>query len=373
MTPAQLSKTSLKFLLKELVQMPTLTTEKATSRAALDWIKYQVRDLPLHVTDFENNGYAALLLTTRPTKHPKVLLSAHIDVAPAPIKDFALREEGGRYYGRGVFDMKYAIAVYMRLLLELGDELPNYDLGVVLTSDEEDTGGLYGAKPLTEAGWGADVVIDPDAIAGWAIQSEAKGLIRFRVQSQGESGHGSRPWEYRNAITQLMDYLSDLGARFTPEPCGDSLHRHTTLTVGTIQGGQAINQVPASAQAGLDIRIPPGHTTAQTDQLLHEVAVNHPGITLEHLAGEEPFELDTSSPYAQRLQSLMQEVVGRRAEFIMAHGSSEASHYAAKGIPVLVFEGPGGGHHSDGEWIDIKGIGQFAEIIRRFVEQEARA
>ncbi|MDB5178415.1 MAG: hypothetical protein JWN01_358 [Patescibacteria group bacterium] len=373
MTQAQLAKTSLAVLLKTLVQMPTITAEKATTRAALDWVKHQVRDLPLHVTDFEHNGYGALILTTRPTKHPKVLLSAHIDVIPAGPSEFTFREVDGRYYGRGVFDMKFAIAAYIQLLLELGDDLPRYDLGVVITSDEEDTGGREGAGPLVAAGWGGDVIIDPDAITpSWAVQRAGKGILRYRITSRGEAGHGSRTWLYRNAINQLMEYLQDLSARFVSEPCGDPDHVHPTLNVGTIHGGRVPNQVADKAYAEVDIRVMPGHTLAETVEFIQGVAEHHPHIGFEHIASDEAVSLDMNLECVTRIRRIITGVTGTHNRPVLSHGASEAGYYAAKGVPVILFNPPGGNHHAAGEWVDKQGVEQFAQIIRQFVEQEAR-
>ena len=374
MKQTELLKSDLKYLLSELVQMPTITAEKATNQAALDWIKYQLRELPLHVYEFQHNGYGTLILTTQPTKHPKVLLSAHIDVIPADDpKEFEFREDDSRYYGRGVFDMKFAVATYMQLLLELGDELKNYDFGVIFTTDEEATGGVDGAGRIVAAGWGADVVIDPDAITpAWAIQKAGKGFWRYRIKSEGQSGHGSRTWIYRNAIAQLMDYLRDLSGRFPSEPCGDPKHVHHTLNIGTIQGGQVANQIAESAHADIDMRVVPGFTQQRVEGMLAEIAQNYPHISYEFLSGSEWVELDMNLECVQRMQAIITQVTGEANEPHLAHGASEANYYAAKGIPVILFECPGGNNHAVGEWIDKKGLDQFAEIITKFVEQEAR-
>ncbi len=364
---------SLVALLKALVEMPTVTTDIAANRAALDWAKKIVHKLPLHVTDFEHDGYSALILTTRRTKHPKVLLSAHIDVVPAANDEFIFREENGRYYGRGVFDMKFAAATYLQLLLDLGDKLPQYDLGVVLTTDEEVTMGMSGARPLVKAGWGGDIIIDPDAITpSWGIQKAAKGLLRYRVTCQGEAGHASRTWQHKNAIEGLMDYLNDLRALFPTEPCNDEEHIHPTFNIGTIQGGQIVSQVAGSASAEVDMRIAPGFTYKKLEQRIHEVALQHPGIVLEHLLADDPVQLDLELKCVKQLQSIITETTSTSNKPHVAHGASEAGFYTAKGMPVLLFAGPGGNNHAKDEWLGAEGLEQFSDIIRIFVEREAR-
>ena len=123
------TRANLRQLLSDLVAMPTFTIEHGTCQAAIDWVRHQVRGLPLHVAEYHvpvGNGGGrnpVLVLTTRDTKRPKLMLHAHLDVAPAPASELKLTARDGRYYGRGVFDMKYAAATFLHLLLELGDDL----------------------------------------------------------------------------------------------------------------------------------------------------------------------------------------------------------------------------------------------------------
>lgn len=363
---------SIKTLLGGLVQIPTLTDETATCQAAIDLIKYHVRDVPLHIHDLVYNDHPVLILTTRRTKRPKLMLHCHLDIAAAPVKQMVLTERDGRYYGRGVFDMKYAAAVYIQLLQELGSRVADYDLGVTFTTDEEMYAGDGGCAHAVRLGWGGGVVVNPDAIGNWNIERAAKGVMRVRVESFGESGHGSRPWQYRSAIAQLLWFLHDLAKSFPSEPCGDPEHGHDTLNVGTIEGGHMVNQVADRAVAWLDVRLMPGKTLEEMEAVLREVAVRHPYIRVTRGVCGPPISIDPGHREMQRLVSIIGEVAGTQPEFVLSHGGTENAHYVAKGMPVLTFGPPGGGHHSDDEWISVEGVDQFAAIIRRLVEEIAR-
>src|SRR6185369_5715073 len=135
-TPASTS-LYLKTLLESLVSMPTFSKDVQACRAALHFVRTQIQGLPLYVSEIEYDGHPALIMSTRKTKRPKILFLAHIDIMDAAPDMLTLRSDRGRYYGRGVFDMKGMIATYVTLLLELGPNLPQYDLAVALTSDEE--------------------------------------------------------------------------------------------------------------------------------------------------------------------------------------------------------------------------------------------
>jgi acetylornithine deacetylase/succinyl-diaminopimelate desuccinylase-like protein len=68
-------------LLSHLVRMPTVTSNAATNRAALDWVEEQLAGLPLRVKRYEQNGHPSLVATTRQsTKQPRLWLCGHLDV-----------------------------------------------------------------------------------------------------------------------------------------------------------------------------------------------------------------------------------------------------------------------------------------------------
>jgi len=48
-----------------------------------------------------------------------LFLVAHIDVVGAKKELFRAKIKGKKLFGRGAFDMKYAIACYMKLLFDL--------------------------------------------------------------------------------------------------------------------------------------------------------------------------------------------------------------------------------------------------------------
>jgi succinyl-diaminopimelate desuccinylase len=367
--PGISSKTDLALLMRELVAMPTYSADKQACHEALAWIRSQLVGLPLHVHEFESNGHEALVFTTRRTKRPKVMLHAHVDIAPSPLKHLQMTEHDGKYFGRGVFDMKVAVAAYIKLLNELGPELEYFDLGITFTTDEE-VGSEDGAVALARAGWGGEVILNPDN-GPPGIQRASKGGMRLRILSKGVSGHGSRPWDARNAITQLTAFLDNLASEFPAEPCGIPDHDHPTLNVGIIHGGHLANQVPGEAYAEIDIRFPPAKSAADMKRLVQTVVDRHPHMGVEFLAHKEPSLLDINSAPAQRLARIMQDVTGEAPDFFYAHGTSEAPYYEALGMPVLVFGPRGGGHHGADEWVSVKGTSELYEVTRRFVLEAA--
>jgi succinyl-diaminopimelate desuccinylase len=322
MPTTQSTRVDLTKLLRDLIKFPTLSEDSATNKAALDWVKYQLRHLPLFFHDYESGGHPSLVITTRETKHPKVLLLAHMDVVPAAPEAFTMKEKNGRLYGRGTFDMKLAIAIYMKLLFELGDELPRYDLAVMLTSDEELSGENGAGYLVGKQKWRADIVLNIDSIGGWQIEERAKGGVRYEFTSTGTAAHASRPWLAHNAIEPLMACLQQIAAKFPAEPCKDPLHHHDTINIATLNGG-----------------------TANTDP---------------------------QNEYVRLLDFLISKTAGVQPVHVLSHGSNDNRFFSALGIPVINTGSPGGGHHSETEWVEVKGAEQMYRITEQFVSEIGR-
>jgi succinyl-diaminopimelate desuccinylase len=135
-------------ILEKLVWFHTTADDEQSIFEALDYVSGYLIDRGMHVNRFESNGHESIVATVNPdTKTPKVMLAAHIDVVPAPDEMFAVRKEDGKLYGRGVLDMKFAIAAYMQLADELQNHLQDYDFGIMITSDEE-LAGMNGVPKL---------------------------------------------------------------------------------------------------------------------------------------------------------------------------------------------------------------------------------
>jgi succinyl-diaminopimelate desuccinylase len=372
MPTTQSTRVDLTKLLRDLIKFPTLSEDSATNKAALDWVKYQLRHLPLFFHDYESGGHPSLVITTRETKHPKVLLLAHMDVVPAAPEAFTMKEKNGRLYGRGTFDMKLAIAIYMKLLFELGDELPRYDLAVMLTSDEELSGENGAGYLVGKQKWRADIVLNIDSIGGWQIEERAKGGVRYEFTSTGTAAHASRPWLAHNAIEPLMACLQQIAAKFPAEPCKDPLHHHDTINIATLNGGTAINQFPDHAQAAIDIRFMPEHDPAKIVDLVETIVGRYPGITARRLVNTAPIKTDPQNEYVRLLDFLISKTAGVQPVHVLSHGSNDNRFFSALGIPVINTGSPGGGHHSETEWVEVKGAEQMYRITEQFVSEIGR-
>jgi acetylornithine deacetylase/succinyl-diaminopimelate desuccinylase-like protein len=362
-----MSTSTVKDILADLVAFPTVSTDQGAHHAALEYIEQFLEQRGMHIRRFEQGGYESLVATTRQTKSPRVLLAAHVDVVPAPPLAFKLEERDGKFYGRGVCDMKFAIASYLQLIDDIREDIRRYDLGIMITTDEE-VGGRDGVKMLLDkAGYRSEACVLPDGGDNWALEREAKGLLWIIATTSGVSAHGSRPWEGASAIEKMMNFLRvaqyDLFA--------EQSDKTSTCNIGTIQGGNAVNQVADVCSANLDIRPINREEQAHIIDHLKKLSRQY-DVGLEYRLNDSPINVDLSNPYVIAYVESVERVIGRPIEFVKSNGGSDARYFAGYDIPTLVGYPTGGGRHGDKEWLDVQGFYQFNDMLHDFVERTAK-
>jgi succinyl-diaminopimelate desuccinylase len=323
------------------------------------------------IKKFVFNGYPSLLAVTRRTKKPKVLLAAHTDVVSGPEKLFQLRARDGKLYGRGVLDMKFAIVCYMRLVEELGKDIKKYDMGILLTSDEE-LGGFNGAEQVLKKGYGAEFLFLPDGGLNWEIERGSKGMWLVDFEVRGKTAHAAHPWAGTSAITLFFRFLQDLQRAFKPAiPCDGKTHYHDTITVSRIAGGEATNQVPGKLSASVNIRYIPETSKKDLELRIRNVAKNYKGIAYKGQMHGCAWVTDLSHPFIQSYTAIAKKH-GITVGSSFSHGSSDARFFAEHGIPALTVWPKGGGHHGDAEWISTRDFENYYQILREWLDGVAK-
>lgn len=166
-------------------------------------------------------------LRGRPTGKKPILLMAHLDVVAAnradwPTDPFTMVEKDGWYYGRGSEDNKAGVATIVANLVRWKREkfIPDRDIVVVLSADEETTGDAmiwllknHRAKLdaeyalNTDAGGGA---LDKGTAVSNSVQAAEKVFANFKVEATNPGGHSSVP-RADNAIYDLSAALLAFG------------------------------------------------------------------------------------------------------------------------------------------------------------------
>jgi len=353
-------------ILQTLIAFPSVTGEYTANNQGLEYIDTFLSERGMHVERFEFNGFESLVATTQRTKTPAVMLQAHLDVAPAPERLFTLRDDHEKLYGRGVFDMKFAITAYLQMVDDIKDRLHDYDFGIMITCDEE-IGGFDGVYKLVEAGYvPKKVCILPDGGDNWAIETFAKGIWFGQITMPGTSAHGSRPWEGESALEKLIALLEEL-KKLVPNQGRET----NTMTIGTLHAGKIVNQIPDEAIAEVDFRTMTLAEHTRLKAAAAKLCAEH-GATIAFSAEGIPCINDITNPYIKRFADIIEQVIGHPGGTTMSFAGSDARHFSAVGVPCVIVRPDGGSHHGDGEWLSREGLFQLRTILCQYIDDMAR-
>lgn len=343
--------------LTHLVRIPSVSSDPQACREIIDFIRDDISSYNLHVRGDFTADNPWLLATTQDTNEPDILLAAHLDVVPAAHYDLENRD--GKLYGRGVYDMKFAAACYLQFLRLHADKLASLNIGVLFTTDEERDSASMPAVMAT--GLRPKVVFLPDGGDDWMIEQRAKGFHHVRLTVSGTAAHGSRPWEGKNALHDLIDILNQLRETYPSENKED-----TTLAVTRIVAGQAFNQIPADAWADIDFRSFSKQDIDTYKQRLADFTKEY-NLTVTLINTNYSVAFDQTLPVVQPFLAALRQHLGTDITYCDAYGGTDARFFAQYNIPCIIIEPHGGGRHADTEWLKVDDLGRFYQLIENWL------
>jgi len=359
-------------ILEKLIRFKTISQDHKENLKALRWVKSQTEKYPVYTKELNCNGFSSLIITTQKTKNPLIWLAAHMDVSMGSDEIFVPKVKGNKFFGRGVFDMKFAIACYLEILKKISQDLPKYDFGIMITSDEE-LGGKNGTEFLLNKGFGSQgVCFLPDSGENWRLIRASKGVWSFKLKSYGKSVHPSVPWMGINAIEELMDFLGILKSQFKKEPCEDPYHIHSTMDVNEMNSGRTGDNIPNYIEAYVDVFFISQEEYKEIAKKVKEIKRKYKKIKIETIFILNSCIASIDDYYVKLFCHIAYEKFGIKKRTAFSHGISDARFFADKKIPVIEIKPKGGGHHSDNEWIDLKDLEKFYLTLEEFVRQATR-
>ncbi len=339
----------------------------------------------VRLTHDETSQKANLFATLGPYDKAGVILSGHTDVVPVDGQawssdPFRLEERSGRLFGRGTADMKG----FLGLCLALAPDFAARDLAVpvhfALSYDEEI--GCVGVRRLIKD---LDHLPVKPALClvgeptGMAVIGGHKGKRSVRGTVLGKQGHSALNHRGVNAVeiaAEIVAFLRGLQRRLREQGPFDAGFDppYSTIHVGSISGGTALNIVPASCRFEFEIRDLPED---DSDALMAEIRAFAVSLVPEMLAVDEASgilldEYNSTNGLVCRADDpavrLALTLTGSETVQKVAY-TTEAGLFASAGIPSVVC---GPGHiaqaHKPDEFIEIEQIRLGEAFLRRLMD-----
>jgi acetylornithine deacetylase len=341
------------------------------------------RDVPFVIVPNDIGDKAAIFATIGPMCDGGVVLSGHTDVVPVEGQEwtsdpFAMRRDGDRLYGRGTTDMKGFDAVCLAMIDEFKLAELAVPIHILLSYDEE----ISCLGPLdTIARFGKDLPMPASVIVGEPTQMHVadahKAIASYRTTVHGKEAHSSKPYLGANANRAAAELVSELyraaddfvaaadpAVRFDPP--------FATVSVGTINGGNARNILARECVFHWEFRSLPGMPQSSVLHRLEAFAARHVLPELTRYAPEARIETLTEvevpglAPDPGSAAETLALKLTRSNQTIAVSYATEAGQLQKGGVPAVVC-GPGSidQAHQPDEFIDISELEACIGFMRR--------
>ena len=277
-------------LTKELMAIPSVSGEEEAVgyflRDHLASLGWSVELQP--VSESGSKGPQHNVIATL-NDSPRIWLSTHMDTVPPFIPP---TEDDEKIYGRGACDAKGIIAAQITAAEQLRKEGVT-DIGLLYTVEEERASTGAKAANLHPLAAKCEYMINGEPTDN-DLAIGSKGSFRLMIKTSGKAAHSAYPEEGDSAIETLLDILEDIRHTHFPH---DDFFGETTVNIGTIDGGLALNIIPPRAEAGILIRL----TTKREpiEQALESVIRGRGDI--EVLSCSEPVKLFPVEGFTQKV------------------------------------------------------------------------
>ena len=291
-----------------------------------------------------------------------VVICAHLDTVFPPGTPLRVRRSGPRLVGPGIGDNGRGLAAMLALadVIDGARVRTHAPIDFVATVGEEGTGDLRGAKHLFDhTAADARAAIALDGAGDERIVHRALGSRRFRIAFRGPGGHSWTAFGVPNAVHAAALAAAKL-ARL-PRPAAP----RTTLSVGRIGGGIAVNAIPEEGWLEVDLRSTSVTVLDRYEREIHAAArAASDEENARRARGTAPLaetitriglrpggDTDVAHPLVAFAVDTTR-LIGREPE--LATASTDANVPISRGIPAIAIGagGRGGDAHTPAEWFD---------------------
>ncbi|HSY84197.1 MAG TPA: M20/M25/M40 family metallo-hydrolase [Gemmatimonadaceae bacterium] len=292
---------------------------------------------------------------------PAVAVCAHLDTVFPRGTAVRVRQDGELLLGPGIGDNGRGLAAMLALAEEIDGVRLKMDrpIDFVATTGEEGTGDLRGAKAFFRSREDVASAIALDGAGDERIVHRGLGSRRYRIVYRGPGGHSWAAFGVVNPVHAAGTAIAKLASIIVPrEP-------RTTLSVGRVGGGIAVNAIADEAWLEVDLR---STTVRMLDRYEREVRLAVRAAEIEEnarratgspplscaveLIGDRPCG-DVPADHPLVLSAVdATRLIGREPELSTA--STDANVPISLGVPAIAIGagGRGGDAHTPSEWFD---------------------
>jgi acetylornithine deacetylase len=376
-------------ILERLIAFPTVSRD-----SNLDLIGYAAEllganGIACRIIPSADGHKANLFATIGPTDKSGIMLSGHTDVVPVDgqnwtLPPFAMTARDGKLYGRGAADMKGFVAAALAACLKASKMTLQTPLHLALSYDEEV--GCLGVRDLIEMLSAAPqrpllcIVGEPTDMQ---VATGHKGKLAARALCKGREGHSALAPLALNAIHLGCDFvraLRDEQDRLTRDGArdGDYDIPYTTVHVGKINAGVALNIVPNLCQVDFEIRNVAADNAAAILDRLRDAAARI-AQDAAAIATEAAIDIEITNTYpglytpaTSQAVAFVKSLTGANNTMKVAFGTEGGLFSRDLGTPAVVC-GPGSmtqGHKPD-EFVSVEQLRRCDEMLERLLSRLA--
>lgn len=374
-------------ILERLIAFPTVSRD-----SNLDLIGYvtellEASGVACQIVRSADGHKANLFATIGPADRPGVMLSGHTDVVPVDgqnwtLPPFEMTKRDGKLYGRGATDMKGFVASALAACVKASKMALRTPLHLALSYDEEV--GCLGVRDLIEMLSAAPqrpllcIVGEP---TNMQVATGHKGKLAARAICRGREGHSALAPLALNAIHLGCDFvraLRDEQERLARDGArdGDYDIPYTTVHVGKINAGVALNIVPNLCQVDFEIRnVAADNAAGILDRL--RIAAARIAEDAASIAAEAAIEIEITNTYpgldtpaASAAVAFVKSLTGANDTMKVAFGTEGGLFSRDLGTPAVVC-GPGSmaqGHKPD-EFVSVEQLRGCDGMLDRLLER----
>ncbi|TLP62687.1 acetylornithine deacetylase [Parasedimentitalea maritima] len=370
-------------VLSKLIGFPTVSDQ-----SNVDLIHYIMAyldefDVKYHIFPDSSATKLGLIAQIGPNVEGGTILSGHTDVVPIAGQVWSsdpwiLTERDGRFYGRGTCDMKGFVALALAAVPKFASAPLARPIQLAFSFDEEV--GCLGTAPLltaleTHFPQAETVIVgEPTSMS---VVTGHKGGLGLVTRLHGKAAHSSRPDLGASAISHADPLIQWHSARQekarTSSSASGFIPPYSTVQVGTIKGGVALNTVPDLCVFESDIRYMP-HETASDWVDEYRALVGSVEDAMRTECDDARIELEVTEDIPAMLpepsgaaEVLARQLTGDNSDNCVSY-QTEAGHFQAAGYSTVVC-GPGSIEQAHGpdEFISANQLRQGQAFMERLI------